>query len=313
MVKETIELQPYPGSEIRGCLGWALRSVSYGKSSHCPTCRNRPDCRYGNIYSYLFESPKDHPFIVHNVRLQKYKQQNYPQPMVIYPPVGGVHLQGDIVTVGITLIGYAINFLQFLCCGLRLMKMRKISGGANKIELRGIRDRLADIAPGDSGKSDQPASEGWKPTVLDLTHFLRQAQRHKNLKSIKIIFLTPFRFRHRNKLGKELNFYVFFKNILRRITLLSVHSPLDTDINYSDLLEKARFVDVVSTNMMEWYDWERYSSKQRKKMRLGGLVGEIKFSGDLGTFIPYIKLGEFLHVGKGGSFGLGKYSIIECG
>jgi len=46
-------------------------------------------------------------------------------------------------------------------------------------------------------------------------------------------------------------------------------------------------------------------------MKLGGVIGRIAFKGEIGEFMPFIKLGEFLHVGKGTTFGLGKYEIAE--
>ncbi len=41
-------------------------------------------------------------------------------------------------------------------------------------------------------------------------------------------------------------------------------------------------------------------------MKHGGLF----FEGDIGQFMPLIKAGEVLHVGKGTGFGLGKYGIV---
>ena len=49
-------------------------------------------------------------------------------------------------------------------------------------------------------------------------------------------------------------------------------------------------------------------------MKLGGLIGDIVFEGEKNLFLPYlvpIFLCEELHVGKGTSFGLGKYSLID--
>jgi CRISPR/Cas system endoribonuclease Cas6 (RAMP superfamily) len=43
---------------------------------------------------------------------------------------------------------------------------------------------------------------------------------------------------------------------------------------------------------------------------MGGFLGDITFEGDLAEFLPVIKLGEFLHVGKGTVYGMGKYEMI---
>jgi len=311
LVKEPIELQPYPGSAIRGCLGWALRDVSYGTNELCTTCPNRSECRYGNLYAYLFEAPADHPIIVRNARFQKYVQETYPQPLIVYPPAGGVYLKGDPFIFKLTLVGEAIEFLPFLCCGFKLMEKARISGGRNRIRFHGVQDGL-------EGKLDyilvhrrRPRLKRWFPRILDLGSFLRSSQRYKDIRSLTINFLTPFRFKYRNRLGKRLDFSIFIRNLLRRLSLLSIHSPLIFKIDYPGLLDKARSVRVVSSRMIEWHDWERYSSRQDKRMKLGGLVGEIRFSGNLEPFIPYIMMGEFLHVGKGGSFGLGKYVVVS--
>jgi len=41
----------------------------------------------------------------------------------------------------------------------------------------------------------------------------------------------------------------------------------------------------------------------------GRFVGSITFEGDFEEFLPFLMLGEYIHVGKGTSFGLGKYEI----
>ncbi len=45
-------------------------------------------------------------------------------------------------------------------------------------------------------------------------------------------------------------------------------------------------------------------------MSLGGVTGTISYEGDLAEFRTLLKLGEYVHVGKGTSFGLGKYEIV---
>jgi CRISPR/Cas system endoribonuclease Cas6 (RAMP superfamily) len=45
-------------------------------------------------------------------------------------------------------------------------------------------------------------------------------------------------------------------------------------------------------------------------MKLGGFMGEITYESDFEQFWPYIRLGEYIYVGKWSSFGLGRYRIV---
>ncbi|MEG3070433.1 MAG: CRISPR system precrRNA processing endoribonuclease RAMP protein Cas6 [Candidatus Syntrophopropionicum ammoniitolerans] len=58
-----------------------------------------------------------------------------------------------------------------------------------------------------------------------------------------------------------------------------------------------------------WVDWERYSSRQSSRMNMGGVVGQVEYRGDLGAYMPLLRLGQLVHVGKGAVFGMGKYAI----
>lgn len=60
---------------------------------------------------------------------------------------------------------------------------------------------------------------------------------------------------------------------------------------------------------LRWYDWQRYSNRQHTKMSMGGFVGKISFEGPVDHFMPLIRAGKIVHVGKGTSFGLGKYGL----
>ncbi|GAB5046633.1 hypothetical protein TdN_10250 [Thermodesulfovibrio sp. TK110] len=66
----------------------------------------------------------------------------------------------------------------------------------------------------------------------------------------------------------------------------------------------------VKDSKLRWFDWERYSYRQNRRMILGGLIGTITFEGNIGPFLSILKAGEIFHCGKNTSFGLGKYRII---
>ena len=76
------------------------------------------------------------------------------------------------------------------------------------------------------------------------------------------------------------------------------------------LIERSRNIKV-KKEKLAWFDWERYSNRQDTRMMMGGFVGSITFEGDFEKFLPFLLLGEFIHVGKGTSFGLGKYEITQ--
>ena len=63
---------------------------------------------------------------------------------------------------------------------------------------------------------------------------------------------------------------------------------------------------------LRWFDWTRYSSRQQQEMALGGVVGAWRLNGPrdaLASVWPWLWLGQWLHVGKNASFGLGGYQL----
>ncbi|MEA3386308.1 MAG: CRISPR system precrRNA processing endoribonuclease RAMP protein Cas6, partial [Thermodesulfobacteriota bacterium] len=127
---------------------------------------------------------------------------------------------------------------------------------------------------------------------------------------MRLSFITPTRIKYKNSLTKDLEFHVLFRNLLRRISLLSYFHcgyRLD-DRGFKDLIEQARHIKIVK-RVLYWHDWERYSNRQETRMKLGGFMGEITYKGDFEPFRQYIRLGEYVHVGKGSSFGLGRYEV----
>ena len=60
-------------------------------------------------------------------------------------------------------------------------------------------------------------------------------------------------------------------------------------------------------------DWQRYSARQETTMLMGGLVGSVTFEGSLAEFLPFLELGELIHVGKGTVMGLGQYRLQAPG
>jgi len=121
--------------------------------------------------------------------------------------------------------------------------------------------------------------------------------------------LTPTRLKFDGNLSPKPEFHIFFRNLLRRVSLLSYfHCGEELALDFKGLIESSREIKAKKENL-SWFDWERYSNRQETKMKMGGFIGSITFEGDFEKFMPFLLLGEFIHVGKGTSFGLGKYKI----
>jgi CRISPR-associated endoribonuclease Cas6 len=128
---------------------------------------------------------------------------------------------------------------------------------------------------------------------------------------LNLVFMTPTRLKFDGRLSPSLEFHILIRNLLRRISLLSYfHCDKELELNFKEIIEKSRDVKVQKEDL-SWFDWERYSNRQETRMMMGGFVGSITFEGDFEPFLPFLLLGECIHVGKGTSFGLGKYEIVR--
>src|SRR5207237_4261775 len=83
--------------------------------------------------------------------------------------------------------------------------------------------------------------------------------------------------------------------------------PLDGD--FAGLGRRAEQVRTVSCDV-KWEERFRTSSKTRQRHELSGFVGEAVYEGDLQEFLPWLALGELVHVGKHTAWGNGQIELI---
>ena len=122
--------------------------------------------------------------------------------------------------------------------------------------------------------------------------------------------MTPVRIISKEDLVVDLKFHHLIRSLLRRFSTLSYfHCGKRLELDFKGLIERAEKIETVASGL-KWYDWERYSQRQDVRMKMGGLIGKISFKGNLEEFMPLIQLGEFIHAGKGTSFGLGRYELL---
>lgn len=298
-----MHLAPFQGSTIRGGFGYVFKkTVCALRGKKCDDCILREKC----IYLYVFETPP--PSDTRKMR----KYPHAPHPFIIEPPFWGkrIYEKGDELEIGLILIGNAADYLPYFIytfeelgkVGIGTGRGRYILERAKSYDGQGKWESIYD------GKEKILRSNFKKISINSLTEGKTGTSSNSLL---RLRFLTPTRIKFRESLTLDLEFHILIRNLLRRLSTLSYfHCGNELDLDYGGIIEHAKAVEVVERRL-SWSDWERYSTRQNARMKLGGFIGDITFRGDLGEFLPLLLLGEQVHVGKGTSFGLGQFEIPQ--
>jgi len=168
-------------------------------------------------------------------------------------------------------------------------------------------DEPAGMAPAGSAPARSvAAAEPAQPNVA----LPQTAARWEATGGIALELLTPLRLKYGNHLRASLPFHVLIRAALRRIAALCrYHGDGEPVLDYRGLTARAQNV-AADENGLHWFDWERYSSRQEQKMLMGGLVGRVRYTGEVGEFLPLLRFCEKVHLGKQTTFGLGQI-IVE--
>jgi len=295
--RDPLVLPAYKGSTLRGGFGYAFKKVVCAlKNQDCPACLLKEKC----LYSYVFETPPPA-----NTRIMR-KYKAAPHPFIIEPPLERqrIYKPGAEFQFGLILIGRAIDYLPYFIYTFDELGRTGIGKGKAGFDLVSVNcngDQIYDSQTKTLKPIDIP-----QPGVERSLPFSLQPS------ALCLSFLTPTRIQYNEHLTLDLEFHILVRNLLRRLSLLYYfHCNGDpSNWDFKGMIEKAKEVKVKKENL-RWYDWERYSGRQETRMKMGGFVGEITFEGEIEPVIPLIRMGEVLHVGKGTSFGLGKYEIRE--
>ena len=288
---------PFTSIPFRGALGHALRRVSCRHpGENCPDCHLAPECAYG----YLFETAPDRE----TTHARKFS--SFPRPYVINTPAGsGCNLTpGESFGFDFTLIGHALPGLPAVVAAFEEIGAGEGLGpGGGQFQVR----QVCQYVPG----GEVPVFSGdafgaFAPPFK----FSEIPEPFNPVKQVTLRLLTPLRLDIRGKLAQEApSFRVLLEILLRRVLLLN---HLHCDGEYLDppeeLLRLADSIGVADTDL-HWQDLDRHSGRQKSTMKLGGLRGQITYHGNLGPFVPLLRLGELLNIGKSTTDGLGRYRL----
>jgi len=300
-MNEEATLPPFKGSTFRGVFGHALKHVTCAlKRQTCDDCTLVTRC----IYPFVFET--------HLARTTD-KSENIsspPHPIVICPDETSPRTRfnaGETLSVSLTLLGDVNERLPYFVYAFQEMgKMgigKRTNGRGGSFKLSGVTHGNKNVFSLSSGtiKTPDPLPE------LFLSQSSEKTAGNAVLK-IRVNFETPMRIKFDKDIPNVLDFKTLVRQMLRRSSSLMNHyGSGEPALDYKGMIERAELVKICD-NKMQWLDWQRYSSRQDKKMFMGGFTGSVTYEGKLGEYLHLLDFASKVHVGKNTVFGLGKIS-----
>jgi CRISPR-associated endoribonuclease Cas6 len=292
-----VMLPAYKGAVLRGGLGYVLKRIVCIYRPTCAHCQLPHTCPYG----YLFETtPPEGSTLMP-------KNADVPVPFVLEPPLDQQreYIPADTLEFHLVLIGKAIRYLPYFIVVFKELGKQGLGAERGRFRLEAVHA----VHPL-MGKEALVYGEDGKVHEADLAVGMAELAQPVAATELGVNLLTPTRLKYQKEIVHQApTFEAFVRALLRRVSSLAFfHSGEKWEADFRGWVDQARQVEIVE-NRTEWVDWERYSTRQKQRMNLGGLVGQVRYAGDLRAFTPLLRLGELVHVGKACAFGHGKYEL----
>jgi len=297
-MQDELRLPVFAGSLLRGEFGAALRRTACATGARvCEGCALLRNCPY----PWIFETPAPETH-----ELQRFS--NVPNPYVIEPPSLDTRRidAGDALEFGVVLIGRALHEIPLIVHSIA----RAFGRGIGKTRAKGRIERIV-------CETTAPPCHVWDAAASRIVGH-EAALAMPQLPSVEAATLeiaTPLRLQHQGRpLGADaLRPRTLFTALLRRASLLfDLHAKMGAIGGEAKRL--AALAERLSDERsLRWFDWKRFSSRQRQEMTLGGVVGTWTLRGDLAPLLPWLWLGQWLHVGKNATMGMGAYRLVLDG
>ena len=281
---EPFDAPRYLGSALRGLLGHGLRRTAcVTRLKSCPGCPLADAC----VYTELFEPAS------------RANGQGRAPYVLSVPITSGRHYsEGEEFVFKMTLFSPHHLYLPFLIQAFHAGGQLGLGPGKIRFEVAEV-EALAAFG----GADWQPVyGEGEMLEVSTAAAFHPPAPPE----AAHLTWQTPWRLKRKGRFVGPKQFspeFLLESLLYRSYEFLDERPP-------RPLLAQARNAVLHVEAQLDWQDWSRYSSRQKTRMQVGGLMGSIHLAGDdLPYWWPLLWLGQWLHLGKFTSMGLGRYRL----
>jgi hypothetical protein len=243
------------------------------------------------------------------------RNRDIPRPFVIKPPLETkeTYLPGERLSFDLVLVGRIRDYLPYFIVTFKELSHAGLGRGRTPLELVAVSHVGSDGAEAavyDSGINlVQPPKDAisWAALCDDIG----SNNGASRVRRVTLRFLTPTMLVADGAPVRRPAFGPVAKRLRDRINALAYfYCGKGLDIDFKAFGDEADKICTVADSS-RWVESARYSRRRQVNHDLSGFVGDTTFEGDLARFLPYLKLGEYLHVGKNAVFGNGWYRIVE--
>lgn len=286
-----LHLPAYPGSMLRGSLGHGLRSVTcITRQKTCDGCPLLTTCQYPALFQ-----PGPSPALAGRFPA-------IPPPYVLEVPLGtpttlapGERFHFEMVLFGPALTQLGTLILAWQRAAWHGLGKGRARATLSEVEWEQAPGRWQTVYTPDAGSVSSHAARVTLPESFG------------DADSVTLMLDTPTRLQHHGRLCNSslLTPAIVLRTLERKVRLYA-HCYLGTlpPPPAHDRLEAMTLR--ADTHL---YQWQRFSNRQKQRMAMDGLVGQLTLQGPLTEWLPWLWLGQYTHLGKNTSFGLGRYRL----
>jgi hypothetical protein len=214
--------------------------------------------------------------------------------MFTFPSLQDLSDRAAEIECGLVVIGQAISYLDMLLDGFKDILLPLDA----EVLLVGTRDYQGIVHP-IGGVSGINCPDNL--VVLSCQDLLEN--RIWMDSTLHIQLSSPLRLFKDGRLLHNFDFRRFAKSLLRRVSALAYYyGRYEFTCDFKELSRQADTVICTENH---------FSLSSGRNRRMAGLVGQGRFRGDFSGLLPFLVAGLYVHTGKGSSFGMGAYELLE--
>lgn len=283
---------------FRGAFGQILRRIACRpECDGAESCPWRADCAYARLFEPVwvdgpsgFAKPP-RPFVLRAAALD-----------------GRRYAAGSNFRVNVHVFDVAEPVLEYLVLVFRELASEGIGAGRGRIALRRVH---ALDTRGERGTLVYEDGRGLVPEGDTMIELPLMAGEGPPMKGAMVRLVTPTELKSGGEVLDNLPFDALFARAAQRVyTLASLYSDsrIEEDSYFRELATRAAAVETVRSDLRR-VSVQRRSSRTGQVHPLGGLIGEVRYGGDLTEFMPILRAAWWTGVGRQTVWGKGVVEV----